>query len=72
MDNNLFEEQSIYKKFLNLLEKRISEKDFDKYLIEVQKIDLKHYNKKISIRELKEYIEEYRKLENINNYMEKD
>ena len=63
MYDNLFSSSNKYKSFLNLLEKRILEKDFEKALIEAQKIDLKHYSKAITVQEIKKYILEYKQID---------
>jgi len=51
-----------YVNFLNRLENKILEKEFEKNLLEVQKIDLKHYSKKVNISDLKEDILKYKVL----------
>ena len=59
-----------YNMFLKILEKRISEKEFEEKLLEVQKIDGNHYRKRIMIKELKKDIEEYRNKEIKENNFE--
>ena len=57
MVNNFFDS------FLNKLEKEISSKDFLNLLKKSQNIDSKYYQKKISVEDLKNIIQEYRSLE---------
>lgn len=49
-----------YQNFLKVLDKKIKEKEFVKKLIEVMKIDIKHYDKTISIEELDMILCDYR------------
>ncbi len=59
--NNFFE------RFLEELEKEISNKQFEKMLEQEQKIDNKYYKKAIYIQELKKIINEYKNLEKYEN-----
>lgn len=60
---------NIYQYFLKILERKIKEKDFVKKLMDVMKIDIKHYDKTISIEELESSLYEYKnKKININEY----
>ena len=51
-----------YVNFLNRFKNKILEKEFEKKLLEVQNIDIKHYSKKIVIKDLEKYILEYKVL----------
>ena len=58
-----------YQNFLKVLNKKIKEKEFVKRLMDVMKIDIKHYDKAISIEELEESLCDYKdKSICINNY----
>lgn len=52
-----------YNLFFNILEKKVTEKEFEKKLLEVVKIDKKYYMKKIEIQNLIQYIKEYKNKE---------
>ena len=63
---NLNISQSIYEQFLKVLEKNISDNEFQKAFEKTQKIDEKYYSESITIEELKNIISEYKEKEIIN------
>lgn len=71
MSNKKLIDSEKFLKFLDLLKKKISNKEFQKGLIRIQEIDLKHYMKKIKLDELNQYISEYQELEFNKNKYEK-
>lgn len=70
MDKNSFE-NNLFERFLNLLEKEISSKNFSNRLEESQKIDFNYYTKKVCISDLKEIIQKYKTLKNDENDLKK-
>lgn len=69
MSNNLINNnENLYDKILNDIEKEISTKSFEENLNKVQKIDSNYYKEKITINDLKQYLKQYKDdCENMNN-----
>ena len=65
--SDIFKNLEKYQEILNFIEKKISEKEFENDFKKVQKIDLKHYTKILTIQDLKECILEYKSKEYIKN-----
>ena len=62
MNDNLINNNiKLYDKIFDALKKEISSKDFRECLKEAQRIDSNHYNEKITIEEMIEYLEQYKK-----------
>lgn len=59
--------KTVYDNFLNVLEKKIGEKEFEDALEKTKKIDDKHYSEIILVEELKNIISEYKKKDVVLN-----
>lgn len=53
-------------KIISDINKEISSKSFESDLKKVQEIDSNHYKEKITIEEMKKYLDEYKSAENVN------
>lgn len=63
MSENISNNKNIYDKVFNDINREISSKIFVESFKKVQKIDNNHYKEKITIEEMKMYLEEYRNSE---------
>lgn len=65
MNENLISNNKVlYDKILDSINKELSSQNFEENLKKVQEIDSKHYKEKITINDMRKYLEEYKTLGN--------